>query len=193
MLTSTLVIIDNAAAIIRHFLLPNFIGGKLTTFVASGSLSTSTQRKSIRHLLDILFTHRAIMFFFYIVFTLAAIASSSYRVLRTIIVKNSQQQHQYQNTDHELYQALLVHAFWPPLLWVTIISAFSTPLLYAISPPKESTGLDELLKVDNDGVMRQRKDKIYVDWTWKYCIRREVENFVVAGYVSAVFVYSWFI
>jgi len=191
--------IDNAAAIIRHFLLPNFIGGKLITFVASGSLSTSSQRKSIRHLFDVLFTHRAVIFLFYIIFTLVAISTSSYRVLHNIINKNlhpTQHQHQHHAqpnyTDHELYQTLLTHAFWPPLLWVIIISAFSTPLLYAISPPREA-GLDELLKLDGDGVMRQRKDKIYVDWTWKYWIRREIENIVVAGYVVAVFVYSWFI
>ena len=124
-----------------------------------------------------MFTHRAILFVLYILCTSAAVGTSTWRVL--IHTKNG---------DH--YNALLGHTFWPPLLWCTILSAFSTPLLYAVSPPKLS---EDLLVMDKDGIMRQKINTVDVEWRWTYWLRRELENFVIMGYVTLVFVYSWWI
>ena len=118
-----------AISIIRSFALPSWLGGKKQAFKPSGSLKSdlnerdATLRAPMFHRLRvILFNFSAWFHVSYVYFCMAGVVLSSYRCIAG-------------RTTSETLICLLTHAFWPPVAWLLVISAFWIPVTYACDPP----------------------------------------------------------
>ena len=118
-----------AITIVRSFVLPTWLGGKKQAFKPSGSLKSdlneraaSTRAPVWRRLWVIVFNYTGWFHISYVYFCMAAVVLSSYRCL-------------LQETVYDKLVCLLTHAFWPPLAWVIVVTAFWVPITYACDPP----------------------------------------------------------
>lgn len=122
---------DHAMTIIRSFLLPTWLGGKVAAFTATGGLKSELNERDIhlrapllRRLKVIMWDCKLVMHLFYLLFCIAAVVKST--VVGIIINKGSTEQ-------TALY--MLTHACWPPILWLIAFNACWAPIHYAIWPP----------------------------------------------------------
>ncbi|KAL8802988.1 MAG: hypothetical protein Q9200_006398 [Gallowayella weberi] len=120
--------LDHASAIIRCFILPHWLGGRIPNFSSSGSItSTLAERDAqaraplFRRLRVICWNGGALLHLLFVLLTLAAAVLS---ILRTFTIDN----------DYRLLY-ILTHAGWPPATWLVAIAACTTPIEYAINPP----------------------------------------------------------
>jgi cellulose synthase/poly-beta-1,6-N-acetylglucosamine synthase-like glycosyltransferase len=116
--------------IIRSFVLPTWLGGQAQAFKATGSLKSSLNERDRKHrapmyrrIWTILVNYMAFFHVAYVYFVLTAVTLSTYKVLM--------QQH----TIRGKLEGLVTHAFWPPLAWIVVCSAFWIPFTYAVDPP----------------------------------------------------------
>lgn len=118
-----------AICLIRSFILPKWLGGQIQAFKSTGSIESALNERFAgkrapvyRRLWTFIANYMVSFHIAYVYFVLAAVVLSSYRCflhngLRTQLI------------------CLLTHAFWPPLAWVIVCSAFWVPITYACDPP----------------------------------------------------------
>ncbi|KAF2091600.1 glycosyltransferase family 2 protein [Saccharata proteae CBS 121410] len=120
----------HAITVVRSFLLPKWLGGKPMTFVTSGSIKDELNERDAhtraplhRRLKVIMWDCKAYLHLSFILFVLAAVILSTVRAFTT------------QHNAHDVLVYLLTHAFFPPMIWIVSLTAFSIPIKYAIWPP----------------------------------------------------------
>lgn len=119
-----------ALTIIRSFVLPIWLGGQKQAFKPSGSLKSELSERDpaaraplLRRLRVIVINYLAGYHILYVYFCLAAVSLTTSRCAAE----------QYTINDQLLCG--LTHAFWPPIAWIIVVSAFWIPISYAINPP----------------------------------------------------------
>ncbi|OCK94671.1 glycosyltransferase family 2 protein [Cenococcum geophilum 1.58] len=119
-----------ALTIIRSFVLPIWLGGQKQAFKPSGSLKSELSERDpavraplLRRLRVIVINYLAGYHILYVYFCLAAVTLTTSRCAAE----------QYTINDQLLCG--LTHAFWPPIAWIIVVSAFWIPISYAINPP----------------------------------------------------------
>lgn len=179
---------------VRSFILPSRLGGKVTGFTPTGTLSnTLHERNAIlraplkKRLCHILFDCGA---WFH---ALVAITFSIGAVYRIKTILQSCPRDFYGHRDlHGLWIELLKDIAWPPPQWLPTIFACITPIQYALFPP-DVPERDKLMgKRDENGVrypLPQVKDAKWSIWELRYAQL----YFLVVGYCVALFVGSWWI
>lgn len=117
-------------AIVRSFLLPSWLGGKVMKFNASGSHQSELNERDARlraplcrRLKVILWDCNGYLHLLYIIFCIVAVFTA---ILRTFITSAS---------TFDVLISLLTHACWPPLLWLLYLTACWIPIHYTIWPP----------------------------------------------------------
>ena len=129
-----------ALTIIRSFALPKWLGGQTQAFKPSGSLKSDLNERDpqlrapmYRRLFVIVFNNLAYFHVLYVYFCLAAVSLSTYRCI------------QGNNGYKAQGVCLLTHAFWPPMTWVLVVTAFWIPITYACDPPTMSSDRETYL------------------------------------------------
>ncbi|KAF1990738.1 glycosyltransferase family 2 protein [Aulographum hederae CBS 113979] len=142
-----------ALTIIRSFFLPTWLGGQTQAFKPSGSLQSklnerdaATRAPLFRRLWTIVVNYLAGYHIAYVYFCLTAVTLST---IRCIID---------QWTIRDQLMCLLTHAYWPPLSWILVVSAFWIPITYAVDPPSMRPREDLLERNVKTGVAHPRKD-----------------------------------
>ncbi|OIW31243.1 hypothetical protein CONLIGDRAFT_631162 [Coniochaeta ligniaria NRRL 30616] len=122
--------IFHAVAIIRTFVLPKWLGGKIAVFTSSGSQKAELNERDARlraplwrRLKVTIWDCNCYMHLAYILFVVAAVVYAT--------VRNFRDSH----TTKDLLIALLTHACWPPVIWLTCAMSCAVPIFYAIWPP----------------------------------------------------------
>ena len=129
-------------SIIRSFVLPTWLGGQKQAFKPTGSLKSALNERDAKSRAGVFqrFTvittsYMAGYHMLYVYFVLAAVTLTTMRCIFD------------QPTAEEKIICLLTHAFWPPIAWIVTISAFWTPISYALDPPSVPDR-EQLLKRD---------------------------------------------
>lgn len=95
-------------------------------------------------------------------------------------------------TAKEVLIALLTHAFWPPIIWMTCIMSCWIPINYALFPPDEPDRQDLLVRDPDTGVAypSEESKKTRVGWA---AYGHELMYTGTTIYTAVVFVLSfWF-
>jgi hypothetical protein len=172
--------------IIRSFFLPKWLGGQLQTFQPSGSIKSELNERDptirarlLQRMRVILLDYMGIYHIIYVYFCLSAISLTTSRC----VAENS--------NSHDRALCLLTHAFWPPLSWLIVVSAFWTPVTYAIDPPK-MPAREELMDVDPKTLVKRPKE-VHKKTSWG--LRDgffEIELCITTIFTAVVFVMSFF-
>lgn len=169
---------------LRVFVLPHWLGGQGTSFKPSGSLASELKERSrreraplFRRLKVILWNYLGGFHLIYILFVLAAVASSSVRCAE-------------QPTRNDRLICLLTHAFWPPISWLVYVAAAWTPVIYAIRPPVVPDNEDLL---DRDpktevGYPKEESKKIKTKASHSYF---EMQYTLMTIYTTVIFAGTW--
>ena len=170
---------------LRVFILPSWLGGRGTSFKPSGSLNSELRERSARHraplfrrLKVILWNYFGGFHLLYLVFVLAAVASSTVRCAL------------HQPTVRHRLLCLLTHAFWPPVSWLVYVSAAWTPIIYAIKPPTMPDN-EELLERDLRTGVAYPKEESKCIKTKKSHAYFEMQYSLMTVYTTVVFAGSW--
>lgn len=117
-------------SILRSFVLPEWLGGQKQAFKPTGSLKSELNERDpharagvFQRLSVIAINYMAGYHMFYVYLVLAAVTLTTSRCVFD------------QYTADEKLKCMLTHAFWPPIAWIVTISAFWTPIQYALDPP----------------------------------------------------------
>jgi hypothetical protein len=140
-----------AICIIRSFLLPTWLGGQTQAFKPTGSIESALNERFpklrapiYRRLWTTLVNYMASFHLAYVYFVLTVVVLSTYRCFLKDGLKTQ-------------IMCLLTHAFWPPLAWVIVCSAFWVPITYACDPPS-MPDREELLDRDpKTGIAHPKK------------------------------------
>jgi hypothetical protein len=148
-----------AVCMIRSFLLPHWLGGAKHTFQPTGSIRSELNERDpvlraglIRRLRVVLVNYLAAFHIIYVYFVLSTVTLTTGRC----IVE--------QPNTHAQLQCLLTHAFWPPIAWITVVSAFWVPITYAIEPPSMPPREEMLVRDLKTGVARPKEECKRVGW-----------------------------
>jgi hypothetical protein len=119
-----------ALTLIRSFVLPTWLGGQVQTFQPSGSLRSDLNERD-RILRAGLWTRIRVIIFnymawYHIVYVYFCLAAATLTTSRCVFEQYGIQAR---------LRCLLTHAFWPPVSWLLVVSAFWVPITYAIDPP----------------------------------------------------------
>ena len=177
----------HAITIIRSFLLPSWLGGKVMAFSSSGSIKSELNERDpsmraplFRRLKVILWDCNVFLHGFYILFTLAAVAYST----ALGIARNP-----YAN---KVLLYLLTHAFWPPMLWLLSITSFFEPIRYAIWPPSIPDRGDLLERDPKTGIARP-KDRWKKQRYGRATLWYELQYSGITIYTAVIFFGSFFV
>lgn len=120
-----------ALCIIRSFVLPKWLGGQTQAFKPTGSLASALNERDpvlkksmVRRLWAMLTGYMGWFHFGFVYMTLIAACITSYRCFYI------------RDNLKELLICLIVHAFWPPLMFLFIVNSIWTPIAYAVDPPQ---------------------------------------------------------
>lgn len=177
----------HAITVLRSFILPRWLGGKVMAFSSSGASMSELNERSPRlranlgrRLVGILWGCKAYLHLIYIMFCLGAVALSIVRVFTD-------------NTgtyDRLIY--MLTHAAWPPLLWLVTVVSFWTPIHYALNPPDMPDREDLLIRDPKTGVAHPREEWKAQRWngfSWFY----EMQYSLLTAFTAFIFVGTFFI
>ncbi|KAJ9631285.1 hypothetical protein H2204_008227 [Knufia peltigerae] len=179
----------HSMSVIRTFLLPKWLGGKVAVFTSSGSQKADLNERNPqmrapvwRRLKVTIWDCQCYMHLVYIAFALAAVGLSMYWNFT-----DSQNR-----TAKQVLIALLTHAFWPPLIWLTSVLSCWVPISYALFPPSEPDRQELLVRDPVTGVAypSEESKKTKISWA-AYAF--EVEYSMITVYTTVVFILSfWF-
>ncbi|KIW43641.1 uncharacterized protein PV06_04725 [Exophiala oligosperma] len=179
----------HSMSVIRTFLLPKWLGGKVAVFTSSGSQKADLNERNPqmrapvwRRLKVTIWDCQCYMHLVYIAFALAAVCLSMYWNFT-----DSQNR-----TAKQVLIALLTHAFWPPLIWLTSVLSCWVPISYALFPPSEPDRQELLVRDPVTGVAypSEESKKTKISWA-AYAF--EVEYSMITVYTTVVFILSfWF-
>ncbi|KAK6387684.1 hypothetical protein LTS17_000953 [Exophiala oligosperma] len=161
-------------SVIRTFLLPKWLGGKVAVFTSSGSQKADLNERNPqmrapvwRRLKVTIWDCQCYMHLVYIAFALAAVGLSMYWNFT-----DSQNR-----TAKQALIALLTHAFWPPLIWLTSVLSCWVPISYALFPPSEPDRQELLVRDPVTGVAypSEESKKTKISWA-AYAFEVEYEG-----------------
>lgn len=175
----------NALAVVRTFLLPKWLGGKVAVFTSSGSQKAELNERDgrlraplWRRLKVTVWDCNCWIHLVYICFVLVAVAIACYRNIRD------------NTTVRSRLTSLLTHAGWPPMIWLTCTLSAFVPLRYAILPPTVPDR-EELLERDPNTEVAypkaQAKKQQFSFLTWAH----ELNYTVLSLYTTLIFVASF--
>ncbi|RVX65886.1 hypothetical protein B0A52_10250 [Exophiala mesophila] len=179
----------HALSVIRTFLLPKWLGGKVAVFTSSGSQKADlNERDPIlrapvwRRLWVTIWDCQCYLHLIYIMFVAAAVGVSIYWN-----VSDPQN-----NTTKKLMLSLLTHAFWPPIIWLTCVLSCWVPINYALFPPSMPDRQDLLDRDPVTGVAYPKEESKKTKTTWA-AWGFEAQNSGITLYMTVVFILSfWF-
>ncbi|KXJ86517.1 glycosyl transferase [Microdochium bolleyi] len=181
--------IFQSISIVRTFCLPSWLGGKIAVFTSSGSQKAELDERDPRRRAPLwrrlkvtIWDCQCYLHLLYIAFILTAVAIGTYwNVVQTA-----------GRPTQDLLIAVLTHAGWPPILWLTCLLSCWIPIGYAISPPDCPDREELLVRDDKTGVAYPREDSkvIQTGWvTWMH----EVWYSTLSLYTCVVFALSFYI
>ncbi|KEF56992.1 uncharacterized protein A1O9_07182 [Exophiala aquamarina CBS 119918] len=170
----------HALSVIRTFLLPEWLGGKVAVFTSSGSQKADLNERDPkprapvwRRLVVTMWDCQCYLHLVYIMFVVAAVITRKTTLKKTLI-------------------SLLTHAGWPPLIWLTCILSCWVPINYALFPPDCPDRQDLLDRDPDTGVAYPKEDSKHTKSTWA-AWAFEAQNSFITLYMTVVFVLSfWF-
>jgi len=173
-------------SIIRSFFLPTWLGGQLQTFQPTGSIKSDLNEREpairaglFRRMRVIMFNYLGIYHVIYVYFCLSAVSLTTSRC----VAENG--------NLHDKMLCLLTHAFWPPLAWIIVASAFWIPISYAIDPPSMPPR-EELLQVEGkSGVRRPTETAKRIGWGMRDA-KFELEYVLTTAFTAFVFIIAFF-
>ncbi|EHY57255.1 hypothetical protein ABEF95_007830 [Exophiala dermatitidis] len=179
----------HAISVIRTFLLPKWLGGKVAVFTSSGSQKAELNERDPhlraplwRRLKVTIWDCQCYLHLIYIMFAIAAVAVSMYWNLTDD--KN--------NTTKKTLISLLTHAYWPPIIWLSCILSCWIPINYAIFPPDCPDRQDLLVRDPDTGVAYPSEESKKTKITWA-SYAWEAEYTLITIYGVVVFILSfWF-
>ena len=185
--TENLFYVDHAVAIVRSFLLPRWLGGKLATFSSSGSIDSVINERDARTRAPLMRRVKAILWHggvfihvLYVCFCVGAATSSTVRAFTT--TKDNWQ-------DRLFY--MLTHAAWPPLVWLVASVACTVPIKYALFPPTMPDH-EGLMRTEMDtGVAYPSNSAKQAKWG-KTNLLHEGFYALISIYTTFLFIGSWF-
>lgn len=171
--------------IIRSFILPKWLGGQAQAFKPTGSLQSALNERDEklrapmwRRIWTIVVNYLAGFHVAYVYFVLVAVVLSSYRCF-------------FKTTTRDIFICLLTHAFWPPLPWVLVISAFWIPITYACDPPTVPDRETLLVRDPKTGVAHPSKESKEIAFKPQNALF-EFEYTFTTAFTTLVFVASFF-
>lgn len=172
--------------IIRSFILPSWLGGQAQAFKPTGSLQSALNERDpknragmFRRLWTIVFNYMGSFHVTYVYFVLVAVVMSSYRCFASNIgTKN-------------ILVCLLTHAFWPPLSWIIVVSAFWIPITYACDPPNMPERETLLVRDPKTGIAHPSKESKKIAFQPQNVVF-EFEYSFTTAFTTLVFVASFF-
>jgi len=93
-------------------------------------------------------------------------------------------------TIKERLICLLTHAFWPPIAWLVTISAFWTPISYALEPPTVPDREELLQRDPKTGVAHPTKESKKTAFKTQ-TVLFEIEYLISTAFTAMVFVASF--
>ena len=187
---------DQAVTIIRSFLLPRWLGGRVTGFASSGSMNSDVAERNrrlraplMRRLFVIGWNGGVLGHFLYMVVVMAAVASSVSQAFNTSMPNSTSQE------EDVRWIFILTHAGWPPILWIymTCLSACAVPILNIFRPPSVPEREKLLVRSQDTGVAYPKQDadaERSPQWSTMDCIQ-ELMYTLVTIYTTGIFVASW--
>jgi len=168
--------------LVRAFVLPTWLGGQKQSFKPTGSLRSDLNERDptmraglLTRLRVIVFSYMAWYHVLYVYFCLTAATLTSTRcAFETFAWKDR-------------LQCELTHAFWPPVSWILVVSAFWVPLSYAIDPPTVAPR-DELLDRDPKTLVAHPKETAKDIAYGKRTAWYEIEYTVTTIFTAFIFV-----
>ncbi|KAI1627542.1 glycosyl transferase [Exophiala viscosa] len=174
-----------ALTIIRSFVLPTWLGGQTQAFKPTGSLQSALNERNAklrapmyRRLWTILVNYLALFHVSYVYFMIVAVTISTYRCF-------------LQHGLRAKLMCLLTHAWWVPLAWIIIVSAFWIPFTYAVDPPNCPDREDLLDRDPKTGVAHPTKESKKIAFRGQ-TLWFEIEYTFTTLFTTAVFVASFF-
>jgi len=171
--------------IIRAFVLPTWLGGVTQAFKPTGSLKSDLQERDAkarapmwRRMKVITINYLAGFHVSYVYFVLTAVALSTYRCF-------------LKHTVRAKLECLLTHAFWPPLAWVIVISAFWIPITYACDPPTMPDRESLLVRDPKTGIAHPTKASKKTAFNPQTALF-ELEYCITTAFTAFIFVAAFF-
>lgn len=180
----------------------------MTGFTSSGSINSDLAERNrrsraplMRRLLVIGWNEGVLGHVLYMIFVVAAVASSVGQAFSTSTPNSSSEEEE----GRWIYY-ILTHAGWPPLtwIWMTCLSACAVPVLYMFRPPSVPDREKLLVRCPDTGVGYPKKEgenegEAGADadagrspsyWSAVACLQ-EFAYVLVTVYTTAMFVGSW--
>ena len=178
----------NAIAVVRTFLLPKWLGGKVAVFTASGSQKAELNERDgrlrraplWRRLKVTLWDCNCWIHLVYIGFILVAVAVATYRNIHD------------NATVKSTLISLITHAGWPPMIWLMCALSAFVPLRYAVCPPTVPDREELLDRDPKTGIAYPKetaKRQQYSFLTWGH----EIHYTLLSMYTTLLFVASFLI
>lgn len=148
-----------ALCLIRSFCLPSWLGGQVQSFQPSGSLRSDLNERDRTLRAGLWSRMRVIIFnymaWYHIVYVYFCLTAATLTTSKCVF-------NEY-GLDNRL-RCLLTHAFWPPVSWLLVVSAFWVPITYAIDPPTVPPRDDLLVRDPKTKVAHPREECKTVDF-----------------------------
>ncbi|KAG4429426.1 hypothetical protein IFR05_015089 [Cadophora sp. M221] len=177
----------HALTIIRSFILPTWLGGKVAAFTATGGLKSELNERDPhrraplgRRLKVILFGNKVFMHLIYLLFCFAAVAKST---------ANGVMSNKGSASGTLVY--MLTHACWPPMAWLIALNAAWAPIHYAIWPPSMPDREHLLARDEITGVAHPTAAAKRIVWDKTYAFH-EIEYSLLTVYTTVIFIGTFF-
>ncbi|KAH0837680.1 hypothetical protein AYO21_09247 [Fonsecaea monophora] len=179
----------HAISVIRTFVLPKWLGGKVAVFTSSGSQKDQLNERDARlraplwrRLKVTIWDCQCYLHVAYIVFILAAVGISLHAN-----ITNPQN-----DTKTKILIDVLTHAGWPPIIWMTCGLACWAPINYALFPPSVPDR-EELLDRDPvTGVAYPKESSKKTQTSWVAWIFEAQYTFLSVYMTAACVLSFWF-
>ena len=183
----------------RSFILPASLGGKVTGFTATGSISNNLHERSAsrRAPLAVRIRHALVdggMWMHVLIIT-SLVGAALFRCYQIFSPAWRQQQHEGDNMKPVITQAMWIELLqtvaWPSKPLFPTILACLTPLHYALFPPDVADRNKLMGKPGKNGARyprpETRKDRTIKGLRFEYA---QLQNLIVL-YAAVLFVWSW--
>jgi hypothetical protein len=96
------------------------------------------------------------------------------------------------NTAKKTLLALLTHAGWPPVIWLTCVLSCWVPINYALFPPSCPDRQDLLDRDPDTGVAYPKEEAKKTQATWA-AWAFEAQNSFITLYMTVIFILSFWL
>ena len=174
-------------SILRSFVLPTWLGGQKQAFKPTGSLKSelnerdpATRAGIFRRFKVVAINYLAGYHLLYVYLVLAAVTLTTLRCI-----------FDYPTVEEKLV-CMLTHAFWPPIAWIVTISAFWTPVSYALDPPSVPDREELLNRDPKTGIAHPTKKSKKTTFKAETMLF-ELEYLISTAFTAVVFVASFIV